>query len=270
MQSGPSSSICTVCVYESLARDTLEWIEPLGSGSLPSRLWEREGSFKLTHYQPMGETQLREASIPGLYFLILSLPLSSRRGKCLPRTRIECPRFCQFPDCRNVKVPSPRRPNLFPVTKIPLLPDCQMPWAANCSPTLGIAILSLSHNIARKVERLGTSTRKDLHVLCYQHHTEMLLGPPSDSAEGTLYACREPGCLIRYFVSSGYFLDMKDAKAAEPEIIPRVSCSNDAQHMYLAEVMAERKSFRLWKCPQCDARKTNEEITGGLGKKTGA
>ncbi len=63
---------------------------------------------------------------------------------------------------------------------------------------------------------------------------------------------------------------MKDAKAAEREIIPRVACSKDAQRMYLAEVMPGRKSFRLWKCPQCDARKTNEEITGGLGKKIGA
>ena len=98
----------------------------------------------------------------------------------------------------------------------------------------------------------------------------MLLAPPTESAEGTSYACHEPGCLIRYFVSSGYFLDMKDAKAAEREIIPRVACSKDAQRMYLAEVMPGRKSFRLWKCPQCDARKTNEEITGGLGKKIGA
>ena len=142
---------------------------------------------------------------------------------------------------------------MFPVAEIPLLPEHLMPWAANCSQTLGIAILSLSRPIASAVERLGTSTRKDLHVLCYQHHTEMLLGPPTDSAEGTLYVCQEPGCLVRYFVSSGYFLDMKDAKAAELEIIPCVSCSNDAQRMYLAEVMRERKSFRLWKCPKCNS-----------------
>jgi len=97
----------------------------------------------------------------------------------------------------------------------------------------------------------------------------MLLGPPTESAEGMLYACQEPGCLIRYQASSGYFLDVKDARAVELEIIPRVSCYNDAQRMYLAEVLPEKKSFRLWKCPKCEARQTNEEISGGLGKKMG-
>jgi hypothetical protein len=120
-------------------------------------------------------------------------------------------------------------------------------------------------------ERLGTSTRKDLHVLCYQHHTGMLLRPPSESAEGMLYTCQEPGCLIRFDISLGYFLDTKDAKTIELEIIPHVSCSNDAQRMYLAEVMPERRSFRLWKCPECNQNcSNNEETSGGLGKKMGA
>jgi hypothetical protein len=29
--------------------------------------------------------------------------------------------------------------------------------------------------------------------------------------------------------------------------------------MYLAEIDREKKDFRLWKCPQCDGRRTNEE-----------
>ena len=118
---------------------------------------------------------------------------------------------------------------------------------------------------------MGTSTREDLHALCYQHHTEMLLRPLRESAEGTLYACQEPGCLIRYDISQGYFLDTKDAKTIELEIIPHVCCSNDAQRMYLAEVMPERRSFRLWKCPECNQSCiNNEDASGELGKKMGA
>jgi len=29
--------------------------------------------------------------------------------------------------------------------------------------------------------------------------------------------------------------------------------------MYLAETDLGKKEFRLWRCPQCDARHTNEE-----------
>jgi len=99
----------------------------------------------------------------------------------------------------------------------------------------------------------------------------MLLRPLRESAEGTLYACQEPGCLIRYDISQGYFLDTKDAKTIELEIIPHVCCSNDAQRMYLAEVMPERRSFRLWKCPECNQSCiNNEDASGELGKKMGA
>ncbi len=131
--------------------------------------------------------------------------------------------------------------------------------------------MSLVPNMVNERERLGTSTRKDLHVLCYQHHTKMLFRPLSESAEGMLYACQEPGCLIRYDISHGYFLETKDAKTVELEIIPRVSCSNDAQRMYLAEVMPERRSSRLWKCPECNQSCiNNENASGELGKKMGA
>lgn len=118
---------------------------------------------------------------------------------------------------------------------------------------------------------MGTSTRKDLHVLCYQHHTEMRARLLSEPAEGMLFTCQEPGCLIRYDISNGYFLDTKDAKTLELEIIPRVNCSNDGQRMYLAEVMPERRSFRLWKCPECNQNFSNKEETSDeLGKKMGA
>jgi hypothetical protein len=34
--------------------------------------------------------------------------------------------------------------------------------------------------------------------------------------------------------------------------------------MYLAEIGREKKDFRLWKCPQCHGRRTNEEGLAGL------
>ena len=81
----------------------------------------------------------------------------------------------------------------------------------------------------------------------------MLLGLVSEPAEGVLYACQEPGCLIRYDAARGYFLDTEDLKTIELEIMPRV-----------------KSSFRLWKCPACDQSRNNEETSDGLGKKMGA
>jgi len=129
--------------------------------------------------------------------------------------------------------------------------------------------MSVPH-MASEQERLGTSTGKDLHVLCYQHHTEMLLRLLREPAEGPLYACREPGCLLRYNSSHGYFIDTKDTKTIEEEKPPRVNCPNDGQLMYLAEVMPQRRSFRLWKCPECNESRTNEETSGELEKNVGA
>ena len=124
--------------------------------------------------------------------------------------------------------------------------------------------------MASEQDRLGTSTGKDLRVLCYQHHTEMLIRRLSEPPEGVLYACREPGCLVLYDISDGYFIDTRDAKTIEQETTPRVSCPNDGHFMYLAEVMPQRRNFRLWKCPECNGSRTNEETSGGLGKKMGA
>lgn len=124
--------------------------------------------------------------------------------------------------------------------------------------------------MASEQERLGTSTAKDLRVLCYQHHNEMLPRLLSEPAEGVLYACREPGCLVRYDSSRGYFIDAGDAETTEQETVPQVSCPNDGQLMYLAEVIPQRRSFRLWKCPECNESRTNEETPGGLEKKMGA
>lgn len=122
-----------------------------------------------------------------------------------------------------------------------------------------------------RTERLGTRTRKDLHhVLCYQHHAVMLLEPLSEPAEKPVYICREPGCLIRYNSTDGYFLHTEDARTIQEELPPRVNCFNDERPMYLAEVRPETRSFRLWKCPECDASRTNEESSPHRKKKIGA
>ncbi len=124
--------------------------------------------------------------------------------------------------------------------------------------------------MASEQERLGTGTGKHVHVLCFQHHTEMLANLLSESAQGVLYACREPGCPVRYDSSRGYFIDGNSVETIEREITPRVTCSVDGQPMYLAEVMPERKSFRLWKCPECNETRTNGETWDGFEKKMGA
>jgi hypothetical protein len=98
----------------------------------------------------------------------------------------------------------------------------------------------------------------------------MLLRPQSASAEAVPYACQDPDCLVRYHPSDGYFIDTKDAKTIEEEKPPHVNCPKDGQLMYLAEVMPKRSSFRLWKCPECNGSRTNEETSGGLGKTMGA
>ncbi len=98
----------------------------------------------------------------------------------------------------------------------------------------------------------------------------MPLRPLSGAAEDVLYACQVPGCLIRYDMARGYFLDTEDLKTIELEIRPRVSCPNDGHQMYLGQVNPERSSFRLWKCPECNQSRTNEEASGGTGKKMGA
>jgi hypothetical protein len=99
----------------------------------------------------------------------------------------------------------------------------------------------------------------------------MLLRVLDESAERLLYACKEPGCLIRYAGPQGYFLDTEDAKTIEMELIPRVNCSNDGHRMYLVEALPQRRNYRLWQCPECNQGRANdEENSGGLGKKIGA
>jgi hypothetical protein len=106
-------------------------------------------------------------------------------------------------------------------------------------------------------------TRKEFHPLCYEHHHEMMpnqfdLQNTSDPPQTTAYACREPGCLVRYDSPRGYFIVQDGNKIAE-EAAPSVTCTHDGSSMYLAEVQPRNTSYRLWRCPQCEASRTNEE-----------
>lgn len=116
---------------------------------------------------------------------------------------------------------------------------------------------------------MGSETKDNLCVLCYQHHREMGLVRGSES-EDALFRCQEAGCLIRFHPSRGYFLDTQDKMTLEDEILPRVRCSVDQSPMYLAETQAKSKNYRLWKCPECGASRTNEGGSNGLEKKAGA
>lgn len=119
---------------------------------------------------------------------------------------------------------------------------------------------------------MGTAMQGDLRVLCYQHHQEMLPRLRSESTEPLVYVCREPGCLIRYDSSKGYFsdIDVLDKDTLEREIQPRVRCASDERPMYLAQTLSEIKNFRLWKCPECGSCRTNENSSTWLQKEMGA
>jgi hypothetical protein len=96
----------------------------------------------------------------------------------------------------------------------------------------------------------------------------MLLKRRSEPAETFLYVCQEPGCFIYYDSSQGYLTEPQDGVKSEPKIKPSVLCPKDGRVMYLAEVRLERKSFRLWKCPECNATRTNGEFSPQLSTPT--
>jgi hypothetical protein len=105
---------------------------------------------------------------------------------------------------------------------------------------------------------------KELRSLCHEHHVEMRRNEGASrnggGARQTLaYACTEPGCLVHYNVSRGYFMLGQNGNTNGQDMVPRVRCAQDGTPMYLAEIRRKKRGFRLWRCPKCDARRTNEE-----------
>ena len=112
----------------------------------------------------------------------------------------------------------------------------------------------------------ATQTRKEFHALCHEHHVQMRLSQvlPKGQVQKVAYACDEADCFVRYSVSRGYFLSSRKSQASDSALLPKVRCFLDGTPMYLAEINRqekgrEKKGFRLWRCPKCDARRTNEE-----------
>ena len=115
----------------------------------------------------------------------------------------------------------------------------------------------------------ATQPGKELRALCHEHHVEMRLNQSlvnsAGKAKQTLaYACTEPGCLVHYNIFRGYFMLLQDGNMNQMGRVPRVRCPHDGTPMYLAEINLEKRDFRLWRCPQCDGRRTNEEGLIGL------
>jgi hypothetical protein len=109
-------------------------------------------------------------------------------------------------------------------------------------------------------------TRRDLRPLCYQHHVQM---KPVQLEKSTnpfttyslAYACPRSGCFICYAGKTGYF-GVEDGDQSKRPEAPQVSCPQDGQPMYLAEVHPQKTNFRLWRCgnANCQGQRTIEEF----------
>jgi hypothetical protein len=115
----------------------------------------------------------------------------------------------------------------------------------------------------------ATQPSKELRAFCHEHHVKMrlnqsLLNSEGDPTQTLAYVCTEPDCLVHYNISRGYFLLSQNGNTNELDMVPRVRCPHDGTPMYLAEIDPEKRGFRLWICPQCDGRRTNEESLIGL------
>jgi len=108
---------------------------------------------------------------------------------------------------------------------------------------------------------------RELRALCHEHHVNMRLSQIALMVEGDLriipaYACPHPDCFVCYAASHGYFIATKHGQM-ERDGTPRVTCPRDGQPMYLAGTNPKVSSFRLWRCPKCDATRTNGDNLGG-------
>jgi hypothetical protein len=109
----------------------------------------------------------------------------------------------------------------------------------------------------------ATQPSKELRALCHEHHVEMrpnqsLLNRAGKAKQTLAYACTEPDCLVHYNTSRGYFTLTQNGNMNQMDMVPGVRCPHDGTPMYLAEIDLEKRAFRLWRCPQCGGRRTNE------------
>lgn len=115
----------------------------------------------------------------------------------------------------------------------------------------------------------ATQRQRGFQVLCHEHHVKMNFSEvQGGSAVEIEYACTEPDCCVRYNSARGYFVPSQNNM--DMLMFPKVRCSRDGTPMYLAETDRVKRGFRLWACPQCDARHTNEESLVGESHEMGA
>jgi hypothetical protein len=110
----------------------------------------------------------------------------------------------------------------------------------------------------------ATQPSKELRALCHEHHVEMrlnqnLLNSEGDTTQTLAYGCTKIDCLVRYNIHRGYFILSQSGNTNELDMVPRVRCPHDGTPMYLAEIDVEKRDLRVWRCPKCDGRRTNEE-----------
>jgi hypothetical protein len=117
----------------------------------------------------------------------------------------------------------------------------------------------------------ATERKPEFQALCHEHHVKMKLRKihlrgPSETPKIAAYACTKPACHVHYNDARGYFMPDSSRTVNDSDMLtlPRVRCRKDGTPMYLAAVNSEMRCFRLWVCPQCDARHTNEEDLVGL------
>jgi len=115
----------------------------------------------------------------------------------------------------------------------------------------------------------ATVPSKELRALCHEHHVEMrlnqsLVNSEDNGKQALAYTCTKPDCLVRYNLFRGYFILSQYGNTNPMDMVPEVRCPHDGAPMYLAEIDQEKRDFRLWKCPQCDGRRTNEEGLAGV------
>ncbi len=112
--------------------------------------------------------------------------------------------------------------------------------------------------------RSALQRNRALQPLCHEHHLEMrLIQVPLQAGSGTpqtlVYACPGPDCLVHYNGSRGYFVVVHNGNGIDRDMMPEVWCSQDGLPMYLAEVLPTQRSFRLWRCPQCNSSRRNDD-----------
>ena len=110
----------------------------------------------------------------------------------------------------------------------------------------------------------ATQPSKQFHPLCHEHHVgmkvnEKIVKSNGKGAESRSYICTESDCLVHYSKNRGYFVLNGNGKPNGLEMVPKVTCRRDGMPMFLAEVNRKKKSYRLWRCPQCNETRTSDD-----------